>query len=317
MGEDEYKLQPKEAPFGAGSPGGTPPEGRGRSNRNWHEIARTHRIESEAQSLHIPERSWNHPTVHSFVEANLDARDIQQFMSIRQMRLDYDMEPPLSSRYTDGELLMRGVCEILKDGVGAKAAYVSDYLASKVGLVTKRFGVMVTHLPKEATQVPELHEPPALPGSAWADYQQTPRANLYQRYASVYGAENFTLWFHDAPRINNQTEEQTRVRVIATAQRLGIPEHNVSHPAVQEFIHNLQNMEDLLEIFENGEVPPGAPGLTPTVAERYKMGAHLLPVAIAIMEEGFQGRMVEPQFVADHVDSALSYFGLQARLELD
>ena len=46
------------------------------------------------------------------------------------------------------------------------------------------------------------------------------------------------------------------------------------------------------------------------------MGSHLLQVAVAVMEEGFQGRTVEPQFVAEHIDRALHYFGLQARLQL-
>jgi hypothetical protein len=298
--------------FDAGLPGAV---GEGDNNQYWQRIARTYRIERTAQRFGIPERSWNHPTIHSFVEATLDARDLQNFMTIRQMHLDFDMEPSLSERYTDGELLMRGVSTILEYNLDGQAVNLSDYLASKVGLVTRRFGVMVTHLPEAETQLPEAQIPTAMPGSAWADYQTVPTPDLYRRYVALHGSENFKLWCNEAPRQNSTREDESRLR--QTAQLLGIPEQNIAHPRVHEFLSNLHYMEDLLKILEQGEMTPGAAGLTPSVAERYQMAAHLMHVGIAIIEEGFQGRTVEPQFVANHVDSALSYFGLQARLQIE
>lgn len=324
--EGDYRPQEKEAAFDAGLPGAGNDQpgstdsavvidGEEYTHNYWQNIARTYRIESTAQRFHIPERSWSHPAVHSFVEATLDARDLQTFMTIRQMHLDFAMEPPLSSRYTDGELLMRGVSTLLEYNLEGHAAHLSDYLASKVGIVTERFGVMVRHLPEEATHIPEVQVPTATPGSAWEDYTQRPRADLYTRYNALYGNENFKLWHDDAPRQNSTREDERRLW--QTAQRLGIPDQNVAHPRVREFLINLHDMEDLLRTFEQGEEPPGAPGLTPSVAERYHMAAHLMHVGIAIIEEGFQGRTVEPQFVAEQVDSALSYFGLQARLQIE
>jgi hypothetical protein len=94
-------------------------------------------------------------------------------------------------------------------------------------------------------------------------------------------------------------------------------EQSIAHPRVHEFLINLHDMKDLLKILEQGEMTPGAAGLTLSVAERYQMAAHLMHVGIEIIEEGFQERTVEPQFVANHVDSALSYFGLQARLQIE
>lgn len=311
----------------------------GNTNTDWEGISRTYRIEGAAQRFGIPERSWNHPTIHSFVEATLDARDLQTALSIGDAQHSFvaqwnyalhgserpvppgapGMNPPLSTRYMDGELLMRGVTQILEYGLEEEPTGISNYLESKIGIVTHRFGVMVTELPEDETRIPETQTPAAMPGSAWADFQQTPQSNLYARYSARYGSQNFKLWTatRDLPRITNQTEDQTQVRVFATASRLGIPEQSLNNPTVREFVNNLHNIEDLLYILEQGEAPPGAPGLNPPVAERYTMAAHLLTVAKAIMEEGFQGRTVDPQFVASHVNSAVSYFGLQARLQIE
>lgn len=306
----------------------------GQPNPNWQSVARTYRIETTAQIFGIPERSWNHPTVHSFVEATLDARDLQTSLTIDSAQNSFvaqwnyalhrsenttppgapGMNPPLSVRYGDGRLLLSGVTEILEYGLEGISANLSDYIAGKIGLVTERLGVMVTGLSE--TEPPEAPTPVVVPRSAWSGGAQP---DLYHLYAARYGLENVKLWGMSTvlqSRITNQTEEQIRLRALATASRLGIPTQSLDHPTVAEFVHNLHRIEDLLNILEQGEAPPGAPGITPSVDNRYAMGAHLLTVAKAIMEEGFQGRNVPPQFVANHVNSAVSYFGLQARLQI-
>src|SRR5712691_4782325 len=75
------------APFsGAGLPG-LPRNGNGErrgSGHNWQSIAHTYQIEITANTLGIPERSWNHPIVHSFVEAVQNAQDLQYAFSNAQ-----------------------------------------------------------------------------------------------------------------------------------------------------------------------------------------------------------------------------------------
>jgi hypothetical protein len=264
--------------------------------------------------------------VHDFVETTLDANDLQDRLlslgdwgPVETREEAFGMNPPLSERYEEGGLLMQGATLILTQNLGGKDARFPQYLAKKVSEVTERFGVHISQVLKEA-EIPEMQMPAAQPGSVWAESGSAGKKlnsnDFFDIYKARYGVENYDLWSSDPPRLKTETEEQAHSRAIATAQRLGIPEQNLDHPTVKEFVNNLHNLEDFMQVLGKGEVPPGAPGLTPSVAERYQRASHLVEVAQTVMEEGFQGRTVDPQFVANHVTSAVSYYGLQARLQI-
>lgn len=327
--------RPTEVPKPIGAAGGSR-EGNG---LNWQRIAREFRIGTKKGIFAIPESNWNHPTVHAFVEATLDAGNLQAVLHRDQAKhgavAQYDyvkyglepgrevppgapgMNPPLSQRYMSSELLMRGIVQILEYGLEREQANLPRYLAGKIGVVTEGYGVEIIEVPKDETRTPEIPVPAVQPGSVWRDFghvegEQTGR-NLFDLYTARYGSQHFDRWFNNALRQKDTPEDEARCT--AMAHRLHIPPEHLRHPTVREFVSNLQDMEDLLQTFEQGEVPPGAPGLHPSVADRYQMAGHLLHVAMAIMEEGFQGRSVDPQFVADHVTSALRYFGLRASIQ--
>ncbi len=94
------------------------------------------------------------------------------------------------------------------------------------------------------------------------------------------------------------------------ARRLGIPSTYWGDPETRQYISLISDSEDIIRGLNEGEQAPGAPGLNPTVPERYRAAAGLLQFTVAMLQEGFQGRTVTPDFVEEAL-APLASFGIE------
>jgi hypothetical protein len=94
------------------------------------------------------------------------------------------------------------------------------------------------------------------------------------------------------------------------AQRLGIPRSYWADPETRQYISLMSDSEAILTALRAGEQAPGAPGLTPSVTDRYRATAGLLQFTVAMLQEGFQGNTVTPDFVQETL-APLAPFGIE------
>src|SRR5207248_3349127 len=66
-------------------------------------------------------------------------------------------------------------------------------------------------------------------------------------------------------------------------QRLGIPSTLWGDPETRQYISLISDSEDIIRALREGERAPGAPGLKPPIAERYRAASGLLQFTVAML----------------------------------
>jgi hypothetical protein len=93
------------------------------------------------------------------------------------------------------------------------------------------------------------------------------------------------------------------------AERLGRPRSYWQDPETRQYISLMSESEAIITALRAGERAPGAPGLTPSVTERYRAAAGVLRFTVALLQEGFHGTTVPPDFVQEAL-APLAPFGI-------
>lgn len=116
-------------------------------------------FQSTATSLDIPRENWEHPPVQEFVALYNQAQQLQQDLSIADVRhsvwllsesrelqqqhqAETALDPSLSARYMSAEHLMRAVIHVLQAGFHGQPAD-PEYLANKINIAVGSFGLRV------------------------------------------------------------------------------------------------------------------------------------------------------------------------------
>jgi hypothetical protein len=93
------------------------------------------------------------------------------------------------------------------------------------------------------------------------------------------------------------------------AERLGIPRSYWADPETRQYISLMSDSEAIITALRADQQAPGAPGLTPSVTDRYRAAAGVLRFTVALLQEGFAGNTVPPDFVQEAL-APLASFGI-------
>ncbi len=144
-------------------------------------------------------------------------------------------------------------------------------------------------------------EPRVTPGSVWRNREEVQETREF-------------IPSGETPSTNYLWRNHARLDPIPhfeeIAERLGIPRPYWQDPETRQYISLMSDSEDIINALREGERAPGAPGLRPPVAERYRAAAGLLQFTVATLQEGFQGRTVTPDFVQETL-APLASFGIE------
>ncbi len=129
---------------------------------------------------------------------------------------------------------------------------------------------------------------------------------VLHKYAKEYDRDAREYW----RELQQTTMTQERYRQItAFAKWLAVDEQHLQQPIVRQFLGTVYDAEALLQTFAQGEVVP-APGIKPSVAQRFESCALLMQAVTAILEDGFQGQQVNPRGLQETVTAALRPYGV-------